>query len=130
MSEESMEVVRRFYAAVVAADIERAVELCDAEIDVEDPDLPGGGTFHGREGMESYLIQFLEPWEHLSIEMEGLQAAGDRVVALTHLRARGKESQLETELRDAHVWTVKEGRLIAVRTYLDRAEALRAAGLV
>lgn len=50
-------------------------------------------------------------------------------LALLRHVGRGKGSGAELELRDAHVWTVRDGLAVRWRTYLDRAEALRDVGL-
>ena len=54
---------------------------------------------------------------------------GERVVAIGHLRARGKESGAITESALAWIVEFKSGKVIRVREYLDPKEALEAAGL-
>jgi ketosteroid isomerase-like protein len=55
--------------------------------------------------------------------------AGDRVVALTHIYTRGEGGNPEVEVRDAHMLTFRDGKIVYWRLYLDRDEALSDAGL-
>jgi ketosteroid isomerase-like protein len=48
---------------------------------------------------------------------------------LVRLKARGRESGAPVDQPWAMLITLREGKLIASHTYLDRARALRAAGL-
>ena len=41
---------------------------------------------------------------------------------------RGQSSGVEQPFSEAHVWTVREGRIVACELFLDADEALRAAG--
>jgi ketosteroid isomerase-like protein len=50
------------------------------------------------------------------------------VVVLVHETARAKGSGLDMDMRIAHVWTLREGRAVALQAYVDRAEALAALG--
>jgi ketosteroid isomerase-like protein len=128
MAMESAELVRRLYERFNARDF-AARDLVADDFELYDPDLPGGGVFRGPDGLADYLHEYADAWEEYRIEVEELRKVGDRVVALLRHVGRGKGSGVESELRDAHVWTVKNGVVVRWRTYLDRAEALRDAGL-
>ena len=119
--------VRRLYERFNVGDF--PLDLVADDFELHDPDLPGGGVFRGPDGLSDYLRQYTEAWEEYRIEIEELQASGDRVLALLRHTARGKGSGVEAELRDAHVWTFRDGLAVRLRTYLDRAEAVRGAGL-
>jgi len=61
---------------------------------------------------------------------EELCDAGDgRVVATQHVTGRAKASGVETELRYAVVYTVREGQIVRGREYIDLVTALEAVGL-
>jgi ketosteroid isomerase-like protein len=55
-----------------------------------------------------------------------LADAGSHVVAQ---RAIAKHGGPEVEMRIAQVWTFRDGLIARMEMYVDRAEALRAAGL-
>ena len=51
------------------------------------------------------------------------------VVVLARLIGEARASGVHLERDVAHVWTLKEGRVTGIQAYLDREEALEAAGL-
>ena len=88
------------------------------------------GTFHGHDGIRSFLREWLGTWDDYSFEVEDIVAgAGGRVLVLFRERGRGKGSGVEVELRPGGVWTVAGGEVIRYRGYVDRDEAARAAGV-
>ena len=54
---------------------------------------------------------------------------GDDVVAFVRYRGRGTESGVEVEASMANVWTIRDGKAIRLRQFLDRGKALEAVGL-
>ena len=128
MATENAELVGRLYERFNARDFAPRDLVAD-DFELYDPDLPGGGVFRGPDGLTAYLHQYIDAWEEYRVEVEELREVGDRVLALLRHVGRGKGSGVESELRDAHVWTVRDGLAVRWRTYLDRAEALRDVGL-
>jgi ketosteroid isomerase-like protein len=128
MTAGNAELVRHLYDRVVARD-PSTLDLVADDFELDDPDLPGGGEFRGREGLAEYLRLWLDAWEEYRLEIEELREVDDRVVALLRHMGRGKGSGVASELRDAHVWTIEDGVPVRCRTYLDRGAALRDAGL-
>jgi ketosteroid isomerase-like protein len=69
-------------------------------------------------------------FEDWSLQLERLIDAGhDRVVALTHQSGTGRRSGVLVEVNLGTLFELKGGRVVRMRTYLDPAEALEAAGL-
>jgi ketosteroid isomerase-like protein len=129
MSQENVEVVRRSLDAYARHGVEAVLPFLDREIVIVDPDLPGGGRFDGHDGFLAFVRQVLDSFEEYHVEPEEFLDAGEQVVVFLHHQGRGKESGALIELRDAWVWTVAEDRATRIDLYLDRADALEAAGL-
>jgi ketosteroid isomerase-like protein len=55
--------------------------------------------------------------------------AGDQVIAMVHSYGRGRGSGVPVDMREAHVWTVHDGKLRRLQTFATKAMALEAAGL-
>jgi hypothetical protein len=56
--------------------------------------------------------------------------AGDTVVSVLSQRMRGRTSRIEQEWNAyAQNWTIKDGKIVGVEFFVDRARALQAAGL-
>lgn len=124
----NLEKVQELYARFSTRDFSPG-ELIADDFELHDPDLPGGGTFHGPEGLREYLSSYEEAWREYTVEVEAHWEVGDRVLVFLHQRGVGRDSGLEFDQRDAHVWTFREGRAVRWRTYLDRDEAMRSVGL-
>jgi uncharacterized protein len=129
MSERNLETYRRLLEAFNEGGIEAILPFFDEEVEVYDPDLPGGGVFRGHQGVRDFVGQLTDSFEALEIRDYELIPAGDRVVGLIHTYARGRNGGIEVEIRDAHVHTFRDGKVVHWRLYLDRNEALADAGV-
>jgi ketosteroid isomerase-like protein len=83
----------------------------------------------GREAVLEYWQETAEAWESQSFELERVIEAGDVAVAFWHETGRGRQSELEVENDTASIFRFRDGMIIELRGYLDRDEALRAAGV-
>jgi len=72
---------------------------------------------------------WLEPWASYYIEAEEFIDAGDEVVSLTRVRAQTTRDAVAVEHRPGAVWSLRDGKIVRVRFFLERDEALEAAGL-
>jgi uncharacterized protein len=107
-----------------------AVEGLDPQIEWTEPaEFPGGGTYHGREGAKQYLTQSRAAWAEVNSEPERFITAGDRIVVFVHARVRAKGSDQWQEVRLADVYTVRDGKIVGMRAFADRGEALRWVGV-
>lgn len=55
--------------------------------------------------------------------------AGDQVVFIFRMTAKGRGSGVEVKRRDGMVWTLRDGQVIRTDYYNSEAQALEAAGL-
>ena len=137
MSQENVEVVRRgfeeFEAGLARGNYGVNFDSGSFAPDAEwIPDYAPAlrSVYRGREGFVEFMRTWSEDFEDWSLRPERLIDAGDdRVLALVHQQATGKESGAQVELHMAFVFELKEGRVIRVRTFIDPAEAFEAAGL-
>jgi ketosteroid isomerase-like protein len=74
-------------------------------------------------------LDWLEPWETYRVEVEDVIDAGDDVVVLVRDYGRRVGMTHEVSVRSAAIWTVRDRKVARVAFYLDRTEALTAAGL-
>jgi ketosteroid isomerase-like protein len=91
---------------------------------------PGWDMEHrGAEGLIAGWREWLEPWESYRMDTEELLDAGDEVVTLIRVRARTARDGVVVEHSPAAVWSISEGKVVAIRFYLEREQAMKAAGL-
>ena len=130
MSQENVEVVRRFWDAFNRGDVDAL--FADAAEDVEfqeDPTFPEAGIYRGRDQILAYLASFQEGMADHRFEIEELRDLGDHVLAFLHEKARGASSGIDVDQRPAFLYKFRDGVIVHVRAYLDRVEALKAVGL-
>jgi len=126
VSEGNVAVVRRFWSGpptdlgdVVDDDVDyRAVEGAPDDV----------GVMHGRDALVRYLADWAETFANFTTSLEEVEAIGDdHVLALGRVAGRARASGVETELRVAVLYTVRDGRIVRGREYLTEDEALAAA---
>ena len=61
---------------------------------------------------------------------EDVVDVGDDVVATYRVRGRGRESGASVEQRITLVWSVRGGKVVRVRAYGERTDALESVGLI
>ena len=129
MSQENIEVVRKFVKVWNAGDMEGVHELYDPEAVMEaTPDWPEPGPFVGRDAVMQQFSQARAAFDSDSVEfLSDLVAVGDRVIVRLawHGFGRGPQSDMEW----TNVVTIRDGRILNVEYFWDHAEALEAAGL-
>ena len=131
MSEENVEIVRQAWEASVRRDNDAALALYDpeVEIDMTASGQPGGGVYRGLDGVRRWHRDWLSVFGEFSSEVEEWIDAGEHVIAMTRWHGSGKRSGVPAQVLQAHVWTVREGKLRRLRVYGSRAEGVKAAGL-
>ena len=128
MSEENVELLRQTEEALLRRDRDAWFAIHDEDFEIVPVrDWPEGGV-RGREAAWNFHMRILDSFEWEAIEVEHVDAGADKVLA--HLRsARGVGSGAEVELDQWFVTTVREGKILRLQWFTDRAEALEAAGL-
>jgi ketosteroid isomerase-like protein len=126
MSQENVEIVRRAMEAYVRGDTAGALADVDPDIVWNPNEEPAG---RGHNAVLSSLQGWEETWEDYSMRAEEYLDAGNKVVAALHFTGRGKASGVEVDARSYQVHTIREGKIVQMIEFTDRADALEAAGL-
>lgn len=132
MSRENVEIVRRIVEDAVQGRWEESARQLgrDTEWHGTVGGLTEGSVWRGPEQIRKVFEQEdAEAWEERRLEAEEFIDAGDCVVVLLHEFRRGKGSGVEMEADTAVVYEVRHGRVVRIQGYMNRAEALEAAGL-
>jgi ketosteroid isomerase-like protein len=130
MSQENVEIVRGALEAFAAADVERFLEFMDPEIEFE-PHVAGvEGNYSGHDGIRAFMSDVFEPAEAaVRIKQQDVRDLGDSVLALGTFEISGGESGIEYEAPFAILAMFREARIVHLKDYVNRTEALEAAGL-
>jgi ketosteroid isomerase-like protein len=135
MSHENVELVQRSYRLLEElreakpGTLERAFRECFGKrLEVRIPDAypEGEQVFRGRTGLKRWVDSTREVWDEWRFEREQFLDAGDQVLVLVRVVARGGSSGISLDRETAHLWTLSDGRVTRCEVYLDRSEALEA----
>ena len=134
MSQENVEIVQRAYEAWNRGDRETAFEFLnpDAEVSLP-PNFPEAGTYRGHAEIRQLMeVQLLPILKELRAEPERfLDAGDDQVVVFIRYAGRGSATGIEVRGAgmDAHVLTLRNGKVQKLQMYQGTEKALEAAGL-
>jgi ketosteroid isomerase-like protein len=129
MPEENVEIVRSFYEAFNRRDWDAAFRDLAPDGELTTPPGPRGGTYRGREECQGYMEGWITAFEVMTVEPEEIFECGDEVVVFVRVGAQPKGSSAEIEIRNGHVWTIRNGKAQSMRIFPERERALEAAGL-
>jgi ketosteroid isomerase-like protein len=133
MSEENVAIVRKVYEAAASRDSATVFALYDPAVELDASALgvaaSDQGILRGHEGLRSLFREWHEVWGEISYDYDELIDAGGQVVSVVTRHARGRASGVEVERPFTVLWTLREGKVVRVVWFLNRAEALEAAGL-
>lgn len=121
----NVEIVRQGYADFQQGNIPAVLELLSDNVTWELPasaGVPFSGVFKGKEGVLTFFKNVGELNEFQEFSPDSFVSEGDRVIALGHLVAKSKTTGKTSANKWAHVWTLREGKVIAHFEYVDTAE--------
>jgi ketosteroid isomerase-like protein len=124
------QIVRRVYKSWFDGDVTSALDCLDPKIVWEAiPDAPDAGTYRGHAGVRRYMEDWLGDFDLHSMDFEEIIEVEDRLVAVQRARATGKGSGVETQLHYVVAYWFRDNRVIEIREFRTKAEALEAVGL-
>lgn len=127
--ERTITALRGAYAAFNRGDIDAAVAPFEESIEWSEPtEFPGGGTYHGREGARRYLSQSRASLAEGTSEPVKFISAGNRIVVFVHAHVRPQGSREWHDVDLADVYTLRDGRIVQMRAFANRQDALRWVG--
>jgi ketosteroid isomerase-like protein len=133
MSKEDVEAFKRGLEAGNRGDVDGLLDELHPEIEWHSAlhVLMGGQqtVFRGHDGVRRLIGDLYETFGDVRIEMSEFRDLGNGVVAIGHMRTRGKSSGAELVAPLAFVTEIKDGKTISIRAYRDRDGPLAAPGL-
>ena len=127
---ENVQIVEQVYAALGQRDMPAALNLLTGDIEwhIYGPSdtLPFTGTFRGHDGVVQLFKTFSETVEPEHLGSREFVAEGDKVVVFGSERTRVKSTGRFFEMDTVHLWTLREGKVVAFREYYDTAAVVAA----
>ena len=130
-SPQNIGTLQRLAQAFGRRDLDRAMAHFADDVEVR-PAVVGidvGTFYNGRGELRGFWEQITEAWAAQTVELkEMIEAPGERVVAVEQWHVRGRDGiELDFELID--VYTFRDGLIVRIDGFRERAEALEAVGL-
>jgi uncharacterized protein len=127
MSHENVEIVRAGYDAFNRGDVEAGLTPLDPAIEWwPAADEPSTEPYRGHDGYRTLVGEIREYVPDIRAEIEEITAIGDYVVICLRFWGRGRDSGIPVEIRETNVARFRDGKIVEVREYREKAEALEA----
>ena len=129
MSQENVELVRRVYDALNRGDWDAVFRDTHPDFQMTTQRGPEAGTHRRREAVQGLGEDYIAAFDNMVFEPEEFLENGDQVVVLVTRRARPKGGSGEIVVRNGHLFTVRNGTILSMKSFPDPEKALEAAGL-
>ena len=128
MSQENVEIVKRALAEFQRGNF-WVPEFFEPDVRIRWLDAVGAPSETvGLQDMSTFMLNWLETFDNMSMVAERVVDAGDQVVVIAAWQGRGKASGVDTEWRQGTVWTLRDGRVASVIGYQEPSDAFAAVG--
>jgi ketosteroid isomerase-like protein len=109
---------------VAVGDIPTFLGLLDDKVEwTEAAGFPLAGTYHGPQAvLEGVFARLGSEWDGFKVEATQLVAEGNEVVGLGAYSGTYKATGKSFSARFAHVWTVKNGKVVRFEQIVDSAK--------
>jgi ketosteroid isomerase-like protein len=132
MTREDIEMVRGFYEAWNNKEIPTMLALLeDADFEfVEPPEFPGARSFVGRSAFAGALGRQLDTRGEFKMECDDVTEAPDGQLLAEVREVSLGERSIEHEETFFHVWKLRDGKLLQLKVFVKKANALAATGML
>jgi ketosteroid isomerase-like protein len=129
MSQENVEIVRRWLDAYNRRDFEGVIGLTDRDCEFQSRFVAIESAFRGNEGVYAYFRTLDDAYEHFQLVMSEFIDAEAAVLAAGRAEWRGKASGAQADTRLLIAFWLRAAKVLRTESFTDRAEALKAVGL-
>ena len=127
MANGNIEVIRNIYAAFARGDGPAALSSMDPTIvwnEAENFPYADGNPYVGPASVaEGVFFRLATEWDDFQAVPAEFFDAGDTVVVTGRYRATYKATQASLDAQFAHLWRVRDGKVVAFQQYTDTAQA-------
>jgi uncharacterized protein len=131
MSQENMDIIRGLYDAFARGDIPAVLGALDAAVEWreaegflyadQNPYIGPGAVLAG------VFARLGGEWEEFQARPDGFLDAGEAVIVQGHYSGVYKATGKKVRAQFAHVWTLRDGKVVAFQQYTDTKQFSEAA---
>jgi len=117
----NIEIVRELYRAFKEKDYDSFVSICDEKISWDqNPGFPGGGRYVGANAViENVFKAFDNSWTEWAFKIKEFHDANEVIVVTGEYHGRHQKTGVFFISEAAHLYRIKDGRVIAFQQYCD-----------
>ena len=130
MSRETEAIARRVFEAAARPGVVGLADLLSEDCEwVTDPNVAEPGVYRGRDQVIAYLEGLRRPFDFLDFDVHSVIDTDKGTLIETTTHGRGGLSGADVKLNWSFVVQIRDGLLVRVESFLNRADALEAAGV-
>jgi ketosteroid isomerase-like protein len=131
MSQENVEIVRRWNETFNRRDIDGLLEISDEDIEFRSifANIETDGVFRGRAGVFAYFETLDDAYERFEVVPQEILDAGAAALATSDAHWNGRGSGADGTTRIFVACWLRAKKVLRVETFTDKATALEAVGL-
>jgi len=125
--QQNLDVVRNMYAAFGRGDLDAVLAPLDPQVSWRTPgapDLPTAGLRHGISAVREFFGLLLNTFDIVDFQAQDFLTTGDKVVVLGTSREGPKGSGRLVDFRWVHVFTFRNGRIVAFEEPADVSQLI------
>lgn len=134
MSAENVAIIRGVYEAFAKGDVAGVLGRMSPDIvwhEAENFPYADRNPYRGPEAVAAGVFaRCIGEWHGFGVRMNDLIDGGDRVVALGRYVGEHKATGRSMNPQAVHVWTIRDGKVVAFQQYIDTLDVARATGAV
>ena len=124
------EILEQFFAAINRNDMQAVVRHFDQEIvRIEPEGFPTAGTYRGIPEVQEHVTKGRSTWAEGACVPEKFLEKEDKAVVYLHAWVRLQDSTEWVGGRFADGFVIRSGKIVEYRSFGERAEALKWAGI-
>jgi uncharacterized protein len=128
MTTENINLITQVYEAFAQQDLDALLALVDPDCVVtQDESLPWGGRYVGHDGVTTFAFGLLGALDS-AVAMEALFEADGQVIQCGRTKGTVWANGNAFDIPEVHVWTLKEGKVVAAHFAIDTPAMLAALG--
>ncbi len=128
MSDETVELARRFYDCVNRRDLDAWLAITDEDAELVSILVSVEGGYHGHEGFRRWWENVFDNFPDYTIEVGEIRDLGAQTVTAIRLRGHGSGSDAPIDQPLSQVIEWRGGKAVRVESFRTEAEALGAVG--
>ena len=122
--QENTKIARQAYENFKNGDIQALMDSMSDDVDWEIPEIenvPFARRYRGREGAMQFFSSLAQAQDSVAFNPQEFIAQGDKVVVLGNYAWRARTTGREFGGDWAHVFTIRDGKIVGFKEYTDTA---------